>query len=369
MKLAQKAASFIFALLLLIAGVAVWYFYGDRLPFLPFNYVQRSSDIDTAITAELVSWGIDDTNVINEYRKEIKQKGQTWIVVNREIKIDHGILPADYVKRLKFAVSRADGTVFHSTINGNRYVLEAGYRRKTLNRLFMTIVRPSEKAKYYVALVIDDVGYNKNMIKPFFKLGIPLTFAVLPQETFSRAIAEEIHNNGHEVILHLPMEPIDPSHNPGKGALLCSMNEKQIKETYKSDVDTVPFAIGVSNHMGSKFVEDKRLVKLMLLRVRESGFFFLDSKTTQHSAVSAIAQQLNVPCMTNNVFLDNEDTGDAIERQIELLAQDAQKHRAAIGIGHVSRKETAAAIKKAIPALKKQGIEFISLSDLFSLKS
>ena len=45
----------------------------------------------------------------------------------------------------------------------------------------------------------------------------------------------------------------------------------------------MPHAIGFNNHMGSKFTEDERLMKVVIDTAKQRGVFFLDSKTTAKS--------------------------------------------------------------------------------------
>ena len=48
-----------------------------------------------------------------------------------------------------------------------------------------------EARKVKVAIVIDDMGYDKKIFKKFVDLGIPLTFSILPGQRYSTGIANE----------------------------------------------------------------------------------------------------------------------------------------------------------------------------------
>ena len=71
-----------------------------------------------------------------------------------------------------------------------------------------------------MAVIIDDIGNSFSRARQFLKLNIPITYAVLPRLVHSYDLAMEIHDKGHEIMLHLPMEPKEfPEANPGPGAL------------------------------------------------------------------------------------------------------------------------------------------------------
>ena len=71
--------------------------------------------------------------------------------------------------------------------------------------------------------------------------------------------------------------------NPGPGALTETMNEDEIRDATRHALDAVPGAVGVNNHMGSAFSEDRDAMSAVLGVVRKRGLFFLDSRTSAAS--------------------------------------------------------------------------------------
>ena len=131
-----------------------------------------------------------------------------------------------------------------------------------------------------IALIIDDIGYSRSIARQFAILGIPLTFSVLPQLPASQDIAEDIRSNGHEIMLHQPMEPFDSHFDPGPGALYVGYNPGQITRIMERNIAEVPYAVGVNNHMGSKFTACQPDIEKALRVVKQQGLFFVDSRTT-----------------------------------------------------------------------------------------
>jgi len=192
----------------------------------------------------------------------------------------------------------------------------------------------SSFSRPHIALVIDDIGYSLSRAKQFLDLDIPITFSILPRLTYSRVLAFEIHDRGHEIMLHQPMEPYDSYLDPGPGALYVGDRSKKIFNIVEDNISDVPFAIGVNNHMGSRFTGCRKEVTETLSVIKNSGLFFLDSRTSSHSKAYDIARTLHMPTAYRNIFLDNSRHEPAIRYQLYKLERYARKYGHAIGIGH-----------------------------------
>jgi uncharacterized protein len=223
-----------------------------------------------------------------------------------------------------------------------------------------------EKALYekpQVSIIIDDVGYNSARVLPFLELGVPITFSVLPRIMYSQRLAEKIHLKGHEVMLHQPMEPRNPSVNPGPGALYISQNSKERHKIIEDNISSFPFAVGVNNHMGSLFTESREKVNETLKVFKERQFFFVDSVTTSNSVAYNTAKNLNMPSTFRDVFIDPDTDETLIADQLNKLKNIALKYGRAIGIGH-PRPETLCALEKFLDENHDSGISFVYTSKL-----
>ena len=98
-----------------------------------------------------------------------------------------------------------------------------------------------------IGIIIDDVGYDSSLAKAFIQLDLPLTLSILPFAPGSKSIAQRAKKEGREIMLHLPMEPINyPAVDPGDGVLLLSMDKEMILEVLNRDLSWVPFVSGVN---------------------------------------------------------------------------------------------------------------------------
>ena len=212
--------------------------------------------------------------------------------------------------------------------------------------------QPTKRGKPRVALIIDDVGYNQQIAEGFLKLDAVLTFAVFPHSPHCKTIARMASTNGTEIMLHLPMEPLEyPKYDPGPGVLLSSMNPAELVAQLEANLDSVPGAIGVNNHMGSKLTADADAMTAVLSLLKERNLFFIDSRTTKHSRARASARRLGIPFAERNVFLDHSIDAKTIEKEIDRLIKIADRKGVAVGIGHPYR-ATLEALRRKLPELK-----------------
>ncbi len=194
---------------------------------------------------------------------------------------------------------------------------------------------PPELRLPKVAIVIDDLGHNQRaIVRDLVGLDHRLTFGVLPGRPHSIALARLCFDNGREVIVHQPMEPVGGL-DPGLFALTTEMTGAQIRRVILGNLARVPCAVGFNNHMGSKATADARVMAAMIDAVAEAGgLYFVDSATTPHSAGRRIAGERDLPCAAASVFIDAIDEPGAIASGLAELGRMAAHRGHAIGIGH-----------------------------------
>jgi polysaccharide deacetylase 2 family uncharacterized protein YibQ len=184
-----------------------------------------------------------------------------------------------------------------------------------------------------VAIIIDDLGPNKNVAKEVLALKAPLTLSILPRQTYSAWIAEEGHRLGHDVIAHIPMEA-EKSYKLGEGGLYTWMTDKEIADTLNKDINSIPHALGVSNHMGSAFTRDERSMQTLITELKMKKFFFLDSLTASGSVGFHLAKMNGIKALERDIFLDDNDDPSGIELQWKKLINIANKKGYAVLLAH-----------------------------------
>ncbi len=224
-------------------------------------------------------------------------------------------------------------------------------------------IKPAVPAvKGRIAIVLDDWGYNRVDLDMVEEIKYPLTLAILPNISYSRQAAEELASRGFEIILHLPMEPQE-KYGLEKNTVMVSLDKARILEILNKDLASVPYAKGVSNHMGSRATSDSKTMEIIFGELKKKGLYFLDSFVTAKSVCSRQARKMHLVCFRRDVFLDNKQEPNYIKRQLNQLKLKARAQGFAVGIGH-DHKITLEVLKEALPQLSKEGYKLVYLSEL-----
>jgi hypothetical protein len=213
-----------------------------------------------------------------------------------------------------------------------------------------------------LAIVIDDLGYDRAQADSLFRLAYPLTISVLPHEVNSDEIAEEAHRRGYQVMLHLPMASIAAEKDEAV-ELHPGMAAPDVEKTFAAMLDTVPYAAGVNNHEGSLGTADQRLMDELMPLLRERKLFFIDSRTTAATVAETSARSAGVATTRRNVFLDDQQSVPAIRKQFELAISDARQKGSALAIGH-PHPETLEVLSEMLPEAERQGVRLVYASEL-----
>lgn len=218
-----------------------------------------------------------------------------------------------------------------------------------------------------VAIIIDDLGNGLKGTEQIFSLKAPLTVAVMPLLPRSKMDAIRAKQAGFEVILHLPMEFNHGNKRwLGPGAITTQMSTEEIKRQVRKDLDSVPYVVGINNHMGSKATADERVMRAVLEVAKERNLFVVDSFTSPHSKMIPLAKKMGVPHARRTVFLDNVHSRAAIDKQLRVLHTKASQNKGSVAIGHVGLQgdQTAAAIRDIRPVFQRKGVEIVHVSAL-----
>ncbi len=215
-----------------------------------------------------------------------------------------------------------------------------------------------------IALLIDDFGDHWNgFVASFLNLGADITISVIPGREMSSTVAREMKRRGCEVILHLPMEPLNhPYHGDGY-IVLTGMDRKKIREVFQRSLNDVPGAVGVNNHMGSKATADRRVMRNLLEEVKARGLYFIDSRTTASTIAYDVARELGLRCGKRDVFFDVDLREDLIKKRLWELARKSTINSFSIGIGHC-HPLTLKVLRKEIPKIQAKGFRFVRLSEV-----
>ncbi len=335
------------------------------------NFEVRLQYLDRAIYAGLLELGVsvDDVEFQSVYRKYSKDLHWNFAVL--EIRPPKFPSKADIQTILDRHLSRqVSGATFQIASDG-RYpvILHVSLDQHPTHRLLFLkelkrVLPPSALKKLpKVSLILDDVGYDKRLALDFLSLDASITVSIFPFSPYKKKIASIAHKKGRDVMLHLPMEPLEyPKVDPGKGVLLTSMDMDTLLAQLEANLDEIPYIVGVNNHMGSKFTADPERMEYVFARLKERDLFFVDSRTTTRTCARRVARNVKLKFAERQVFLDHFEDASFIRAQIKQLASIARSRGSAIGIIHPHRL-TYLILKAELSNLKKE-VEIVPVSQL-----
>ena len=219
-----------------------------------------------------------------------------------------------------------------------------------------------KKEVVYVAIIIDDLGYKQKQDRRATQLPGEVTYAFLPHTPYVNEMAEIVHAQGHEVMLHLPMQSTEPL-LLGPGGLTNEMTEQEFKTSIVQSIRSIPHVKGVNNHMGSLMSSQTSSMNWLMDELIKTDLFFVDSRTTVKTVAEQTASHYNINNTRRNVFLDHEHNRQAIELQFERLITLAKSNGSAVAIGHPFD-ITLDVLEEKIPLLEAAGIKLIKVSNL-----
>ncbi len=218
-----------------------------------------------------------------------------------------------------------------------------------------------------IAIIIDDMGNRGDWGQAILALPGKVTYAFLPYTPHAKRLAQLAHDQGKEVMLHLPME----SHLDiplGPGALTLHMTEVLFKQTVLSDLQAIPHAKGLNNHMGSLLTRHPGAMRWVMESMQQHGdLFFIDSRTSLQTVGQQVAEELQIPNARRDVFLDNVRDPELIKKQFRQLIRQAKRRGFAIGIGH-PYPETTEVLAQLLGELGDSGVKLIAASEMIEFQ-
>jgi polysaccharide deacetylase 2 family uncharacterized protein YibQ len=130
----------------------------------------------------------------------------------------------------------------------------------------------------------------------------------------------------------------------------------------------VPYTAGINNHMGSRMTAQPEAMAWLMGELQRRNKFFVDSRTSARTVAAAEAQKIGLASVSRDVFLDDERTEAAITTQLQTAIKLAHKQGSAVMIGH-PYPQTLAVLERELPKLKAQGIDWIDIKLMISVRS
>jgi polysaccharide deacetylase 2 family uncharacterized protein YibQ len=185
-----------------------------------------------------------------------------------------------------------------------------------------------------IALVVTGLGISQVATgDAISRLPGPISFAFAPYGGDLERHVARAREDGHEVLLQVPMEPFDyPDNDPGPHTLMADGKGADNLEKLHWVMGRFTGYVGIVNFMGARFTSDAGALAPVLRDLGERGLFALDDGSSPRSQLLAGAQSQKIPALRADVVLDAVARPDAIDKELARLEALARERGQAIGI-------------------------------------
>lgn len=226
-----------------------------------------------------------------------------------------------------------------------------------------SVATPISGLKPLIAIVIDDMGVDKRRTAMAIDLQGPLTLSFLPYAKDIKKQTQRARNRGHELMLHVSMEPASRVIDPGPNALLTSLSDDELRRRLEWSFQRFSTYVGVNNHMGSKFTANGKAMSVVIKEIKNRGLLFLDSRTSGRTVGAKLARKMGVPVAERNIFIDHDNTIEAVNAQLKKVEKLARTKGEVIAIGH-PRDVTIKALRIWLAGIEGRGFRLVPLTTL-----
>jgi len=222
---------------------------------------------------------------------------------------------------------------------------------------------PRNRYLHKIAIVITDLGMRRNSTqRAISDLPSAVTFAFSPYSSDGFEWGVQSRRTGHEVLLMIPMEPVNyPQNDPGPLSLLTSRSSRENVNLLRASLGRMSGYVGVVNHMGSRFTAASESLRPVLEELHRRGLMFLDSRASQYSRAASMGRDLGMPTAINNNYIDENVNPGEISKQLAELESRARTLDYAVGMGR-PYPVTIDAVKVWAAGLEARGFVLVPIS-------
>ena len=233
-------------------------------------------------------------------------------------------------------------------------------------RLFYDDKKSYKRENPKLAIVVEDFGsVCDELVLKYTQLDKNICFAIIPGLRYSDDVMNMVEDSGHEIIIHAPMEPTDfPKRDPGKNAIFVDMSKGEIQRQIKKYLRQLPFAVGLSNHMGNLATADTDVMKSVLEVLKEENLYFIDNRASTASVGYQLAQQMLIPSYQRDLYIDLPDaSNETLTHCLDELTKLRDRKQQIILVAHFKGIEEYECLKTLIRRVRGQRFDLVPVSN------
>lgn len=194
-------------------------------------------------------------------------------------------------------------------------------------------VPPGAAGKPRIAIIIGGLGIGQSSTaEAIGRLPGAVTLAFAPYATDLERQVTRARNDGHEVMLQMPMEPFDyPENDPGPHTLRSNADAADNIDRLHWVMSRFSGYTGIVNFMGAKFTAQDNALRPVLKDIADRGLIMLDDGSSNRSVITDTASSLKLPAARADAIIDLLARPDAIDKELARLETVAREKGVAIG--------------------------------------
>jgi polysaccharide deacetylase 2 family uncharacterized protein YibQ len=195
---------------------------------------------------------------------------------------------------------------------------------------FQAYARPfHDNGRPKIALVVGGLGLNAAATHAAIeRLPPEVTLSFVPYADGLQGWIDLARASGHEVLLEIPMEPLDyPNNDPGPSTLMVKAPREETIKRLEWLLSRASGYFGVTNYLGGRFVTADGAMALFTNALKARGLGFIDDGSAGHRGMTGL------PRASADAVVDEQLSQDQIDRQLLALETSAQKSGQALGAG------------------------------------
>ncbi|MBK8161105.1 MAG: divergent polysaccharide deacetylase family protein [Rhodospirillaceae bacterium] len=215
-----------------------------------------------------------------------------------------------------------------------------------------------------IGIVVVGLGLNQGVTgAAIADLPPEITLSFSPYAPDLAAWIDAAHAYGHEVMVDLPLEPLNyPQDDPGPLGLLTALNKDENLRRLDLLLESAAGVTGVATQFGDRFLADRAALRPILSELGQRGLGFLD--TSGHaSALSAASKGLaDAPLgVTTDMAIAQDESRQALATQIDAVMTLARSRKQALMVVQ-PYPLSIAALTSLAPAAKDRGLVLVPAS-------
>jgi hypothetical protein len=220
-----------------------------------------------------------------------------------------------------------------------------------------------------IAILITGLGLSANGTSTAINtLPGDITLAFAPYANNLQDWVHRARQNGHEVMLQVPMEPFDyPDNDPGPHTLLTSLTPAENVRRLEWLLARVTGYFGVTNYMGAKFTASPDALRTVLQQFHRRGLAYVEDGSSARSSSPLVAQQLGLSATTSDIIIDAVASTAAISAALQHLETLALESGVSVGVAS-GLPITVQRIVAWAKTLEEKGIYLVPVSATIALR-